>query len=70
MTGKSGESEWSMKGLSPSTSILRPGKERYFSLKDARYKDITVRQMLSHASGMPDALDYHWAETWLQQLRG
>jgi CubicO group peptidase (beta-lactamase class C family) len=32
----------------------------YFRLKDPRYKDITVRQMLSHTSGMPDAVDYHW----------
>jgi CubicO group peptidase (beta-lactamase class C family) len=32
----------------------------YFRLKDPRYKDITVQQMLSHTSGMPDAVDYHW----------
>jgi CubicO group peptidase (beta-lactamase class C family) len=32
----------------------------YFTLKDARYQAITVQQMLSHVSGMPDVEDYHW----------
>ncbi|HSE37992.1 MAG TPA: serine hydrolase, partial [Blastocatellia bacterium] len=32
----------------------------YFRLADARYKQITVRQMLSHISGMPDVRDYEW----------
>jgi CubicO group peptidase (beta-lactamase class C family) len=32
----------------------------YFRLKDPRYKSITVRQMLTHTSGMPDVDDYHW----------
>jgi CubicO group peptidase (beta-lactamase class C family) len=32
----------------------------YFRLKDSRYKDITIQQMLTHTSGMPDAVDYHW----------
>ena len=32
----------------------------YFRLKDARYKSITVRQMLTHTSGMPDVEDYGW----------
>ncbi len=32
----------------------------YFRLKDPRSKEITVRQMLSHTAGMPDADDYHW----------
>lgn len=32
----------------------------YFSLKDERYRDITVRQLLSHTSGMPDEDDYEW----------
>ncbi len=32
----------------------------YFRLKDPRYKDITVRQMLTHTSGMPDVKDYCW----------
>jgi CubicO group peptidase (beta-lactamase class C family) len=32
----------------------------YFRLKDPRYQDITVQQMLSHTSGMPDEVDYHW----------
>jgi len=33
---------------------------RYFRLKDARYKSITVRQMLTHTSGMTDVDDYQW----------
>jgi CubicO group peptidase (beta-lactamase class C family) len=32
----------------------------YFTLADERYTDITVAQMLSHTSGMPDVEDYHW----------
>lgn len=32
----------------------------YFRMKDERYKTITIRQMLSHVSGMPDADDYEW----------
>src|SRR5262249_10257398 len=32
----------------------------YFRLNDERYATITVRQMLSHLSGMPDVLDYEW----------
>lgn len=32
----------------------------YFCLKDARYRAITVQQMLSHTSGMPDEVDFHW----------
>jgi CubicO group peptidase (beta-lactamase class C family) len=32
----------------------------YFQLKDDRYKEITIRQLLSHMSGMPDADDYEW----------
>jgi CubicO group peptidase (beta-lactamase class C family) len=32
----------------------------YFRLKDARYESITVRQMLTHTSGMPDVTDYRW----------
>lgn len=32
----------------------------YFQLKDERYASITVRQMLSHISGMPDVQDYEW----------
>lgn len=32
----------------------------YFRLKDPRYKEITVQQMLSHVSGMPDTDDYGW----------
>ncbi|WP_291581994.1 serine hydrolase [Clostridium sp. UBA6640] len=32
----------------------------YFQLRDDRYKNITIRQLLSHMSGMPDADDYEW----------
>ncbi|MBZ9688787.1 serine hydrolase [Clostridium estertheticum] len=32
----------------------------YFQLKDDRYKKITIRQLLSHISGMPDEEDYEW----------
>jgi CubicO group peptidase (beta-lactamase class C family) len=32
----------------------------YFRLKDPRYETITVRQMLTHTSGMPDVTDYGW----------
>ena len=32
----------------------------YFQLKDPRHEAITVRQMLSHTSGMPDVQDYGW----------
>jgi CubicO group peptidase (beta-lactamase class C family) len=32
----------------------------YFRMSDERYKSITVRQMLSHVSGMPDVEDYEW----------
>jgi CubicO group peptidase (beta-lactamase class C family) len=32
----------------------------YFKLDDKRYTDITIQQMLSHISGMPDVEDYEW----------
>src|SRR6185436_9376058 len=32
----------------------------YFKMKDERYRIITIRQMLSHTSGIPDVTDYHW----------
>jgi CubicO group peptidase (beta-lactamase class C family) len=32
----------------------------YFRLNDPRYKDITVRQMVTHTSGMPDVKNYYW----------
>jgi CubicO group peptidase (beta-lactamase class C family) len=32
----------------------------YFRLKDVRYKEITVRQMVTHTSGMPDVTNYYW----------
>lgn len=49
----------------------------YFSLADERYKDITIRQILNHTSGMPDVEDYEWekavadegaAERWTRSL--
>jgi CubicO group peptidase (beta-lactamase class C family) len=32
----------------------------YFRLRDPRYRAMTVRQMLTHTSGMPDVQDYRW----------
>ncbi|HXI23065.1 MAG TPA: serine hydrolase [Pyrinomonadaceae bacterium] len=32
----------------------------YFKLDDERYKAITIRQMLSHTSGIPDTINYNW----------
>jgi len=32
----------------------------YFKIDDERYKDITIGQMLSHISGLPDVRDYEW----------
>jgi CubicO group peptidase (beta-lactamase class C family) len=32
----------------------------YFKLDDERYRLLTIRQMLCHVSGMPDAEDYGW----------
>jgi len=32
----------------------------YFKLDDERYREITVRHMLNHVSGMPDVQDYEW----------
>lgn len=32
----------------------------YFKLADPRYREITIGQMLSHLSGMPDVEDYEW----------
>ncbi len=32
----------------------------YFRLKDNRYKTITIGQMVTHTSGMPDVQDYEW----------
>jgi CubicO group peptidase (beta-lactamase class C family) len=29
-------------------------------MDDERYRDIKVRQMLSHTSGIPDTANYHW----------
>ncbi len=32
----------------------------YFRLADERYRDVTIRQMLNHTSGIPDVGDYEW----------
>ena len=32
----------------------------YFRMADDRYRTITVRQMVTHSSGMPDVEDYEW----------
>jgi CubicO group peptidase (beta-lactamase class C family) len=34
----------------------------YFRMKDERYATLTIRQLLTHTSGMPDVEDYHWDE--------
>jgi CubicO group peptidase (beta-lactamase class C family) len=32
----------------------------YFKLADDRYKDITLKQLLNHTSGLPDVKDFEW----------
>ena len=32
----------------------------YFKLDGQRYRDITIKQMLTHTSGIPDVRDYEW----------
>jgi CubicO group peptidase (beta-lactamase class C family) len=32
----------------------------YFKLEDERYRNITIRQLMNHTSGMPDEEDYAW----------
>ncbi len=32
----------------------------WFQMNDERYRDITIRQLLNHTSGMPDVKDYQW----------
>jgi CubicO group peptidase (beta-lactamase class C family) len=34
----------------------------YFKLDDPRCREITLRQMLTHTSGMPDVMDYEWGK--------
>ena len=34
----------------------------YFEMQDRRHTMLTIRQFLSHSSGMPDVQDYHWDE--------
>ncbi len=39
----------------------------YFELADERYEEITIRQMLTHTSGMPDVADYEWERPQLDE---
>ena len=32
----------------------------WFTMADERYRQIKIRHLLSHTSGMPDVSDYHW----------
>lgn len=32
----------------------------YFQLKDLRYKDITIKHLVTHTAGVPDVLGYGW----------
>ncbi len=32
----------------------------WFKMKDERYREITIRQLLSHTAGLPDVKDYLW----------
>ncbi len=34
----------------------------YFKMEDRRYDMLTIRQFLTHSSGMPDVMDYRWDE--------
>ena len=39
----------------------------YFRLADERFRQITIRQMLNHTSGMPDVVDYEWNNPQLDE---
>jgi CubicO group peptidase (beta-lactamase class C family) len=49
---------WEKGKVDLSTPVVR--YVPYFRLADQRYNAITVRQMLTHTSGMPDVQDYEW----------
>jgi CubicO group peptidase (beta-lactamase class C family) len=34
----------------------------WFQMKDPAARELTIRQLLTHTSGMPDVTDYHWDE--------
>lgn len=40
----------------------------WFEINDHRYHNITIRQLLSHTSGMPDVKDYHWENPETDEL--
>ena len=40
----------------------------YFTLADERSRGITIRQLLSHTSGMPDVVDYGWTNPEVDDL--
>lgn len=44
--------------LDPAASVTR--YLPYFKLADSRFRQMTVRQMVAHTSGMPDVSDYGW----------
>ena len=37
----------------------------WFHMADQRYKEITIRQLMTHTSGMPDCMDYEWDQPQL-----
>jgi len=39
----------------------------WFEMADKRYKKITIRQMLTHTSAMPDVSDYHWEQALTEE---
>ncbi len=43
-------------GLDSLVTVYLP----YFRMKDPRAATITIRQLVTHTSGMPDVTDYHW----------
>ena len=40
----------------------------WFTMKDERYKKITIRQLLSHTSGMHDVEDYFWDKPQIDEM--
>ena len=44
----------------------------YFAMKDKRFHNITIKQILNHSSGIPDVDDYEWTNlsTMMKLLKG